>query len=57
MLRVKDPVASLKFYIEILGMTLVKISPSEGGKFTNYFLSDKQRAAAAGGRNEEGEQF
>ena len=40
MLRIRDPVASLKFYIEHLGMTLAKISPSEGGKFTNYFLSE-----------------
>jgi len=44
MLRIRDPVASLKFYIEHLGMTLAKISPSEGGKFTNYFLLFPQSA-------------
>lgn len=43
MIRIKDPVKSLDFYVQKLGMTLVHISPSEKGKFTNYFLSEQRR--------------
>jgi catechol 2,3-dioxygenase-like lactoylglutathione lyase family enzyme len=38
MIRIKDPKQSLDFYIQQLGMTLVHVMHSEGGKFTNYFL-------------------
>ena len=38
MLRVKDPAKSLDFYTRILGMTLVRKSDYEGGKFSLYFL-------------------
>lgn len=38
MIRAKDPSKTLPFYIDTLGMTLVHESPSQGGKFTNYFL-------------------
>ncbi|KAL8280866.1 hypothetical protein RQP46_006870 [Phenoliferia psychrophenolica] len=37
MFRIKDPKASLAFYIDILGMELLDESP--GGDFTNYFLA------------------
>ncbi|KAK1759733.1 lactoylglutathione lyase [Echria macrotheca] len=36
MLRVKDAEKSLKFYQEVLGMTLLR--PHDGGNFTLYFL-------------------
>ena len=39
MLRVKDPAASLDFYTRILGMTLLRKSDYEGGKFSLYFLA------------------
>ncbi|KAJ3238539.1 Lactoylglutathione lyase [Chytriomyces hyalinus] len=37
-IRVKDPVKSLAFYRDILGMTVLDESTSVAGKFTNYFL-------------------
>ncbi|KAI6033271.1 Glyoxalase/Bleomycin resistance protein/Dihydroxybiphenyl dioxygenase [Pisolithus orientalis] len=37
MLRIKDPKASLHFYTEILGMTLIR--ESNMGDFTLYFLA------------------
>ncbi|VDB83243.1 unnamed protein product [Peniophora sp. CBMAI 1063] len=40
MLRVKDPKASIKFYTEVLGMTLVDEHPSDD--FTLYFLAFDQ---------------
>lgn len=39
MIRIKDPKPSLEFYQNVLGMNLFRTQPSEGGKFTNYFLS------------------
>ncbi|CCH46451.1 Lactoylglutathione lyase [Wickerhamomyces ciferrii] len=38
MIRVKDPVKSLKFYREVLGMKLLSTSEHESAKFTLYFL-------------------
>lgn len=38
MFRITDARKSLHFYCEVLGMTLLSRSDSEGGKFTNYFL-------------------
>ena len=38
MLRVRDPEASLAFYRDVLGMTLLKRSDFEAGKFSLYFL-------------------
>lgn len=37
-MRIKDPEKSLKFYKEVLGMSLFRESPSEAAKFTNFFL-------------------
>lgn len=42
MIRVKDPQASLDFYTRILGMTLVRKSDYERGKFSLYFLAHVQ---------------
>ena len=39
LLRVKDQAASLYFYTRILGMTLLRKSDYEGGKFSLYFLA------------------
>lgn len=41
MLRVKDPVKSIAFYRDVLGMTLLREShfPKEKGDFSNYFLA------------------
>ncbi len=39
MLRIKDPVRTLKFYTEVLGMTLVKRLDFDDMKFTLYFLA------------------
>lgn len=39
MLRVKDPEASLKFYRDILGMSLIHKWDVETGKFSLYFLA------------------
>lgn len=38
MLRVKDPVRSLDFYINVMGMTLIKEMPFPSMEFTLYFL-------------------
>ncbi|TKA76064.1 hypothetical protein B0A55_05707 [Friedmanniomyces simplex] len=38
MIRVKDKDASLKFYQDIMGMTLKRTSENEAAKFTLYFL-------------------
>lgn len=38
MIRVKDPVKSLKFYREVLGMKLFRKHDVEAAKFTLYFL-------------------
>ncbi|KAI9313344.1 lactoylglutathione lyase [Dichotomocladium elegans] len=39
MIRVKDPIASIKFYTEVLGMKLITKSDNPSGKFTLYFLA------------------
>ena len=39
MFRIKDPVKSIPFY-EACGLTLVRSSPHEGGKFTNFFMAN-----------------
>ncbi|CAG8544330.1 1084_t:CDS:2 [Ambispora leptoticha] len=39
MIRVKDPVASLQFYQDVLGMKLINRADYESGKFTLYFLA------------------
>ena len=38
MLRVKDPSASLAFYCDVLGMTLLRKADIEAGRFSLYFL-------------------
>ena len=38
MIRVKDAEASLKFYQEVLGMTLIRTSENPDNKFNLYFL-------------------
>jgi catechol 2,3-dioxygenase-like lactoylglutathione lyase family enzyme len=38
MLRIKDPKKTIPFY-EQCGLTLVRSSAHEGGKFTNYFMA------------------
>lgn len=38
MIRVKDPVKSVNFYENVLGMTILMKSEHANGKFTNYFL-------------------
>jgi len=38
MLRVKDPEASLAFYVSLLGMSLIETITVPPGKFTLYFL-------------------
>lgn len=39
MFRIKDPVRTLKFYTEVLGMTLIKRLDFDKMKFTLYFLA------------------
>ncbi|KAJ1675186.1 Lactoylglutathione lyase [Spiromyces aspiralis] len=38
MYRIRDPKASLKFYRDILGMSLLQEHHDEKNKFSNYFL-------------------
>ncbi|KIX98431.1 uncharacterized protein Z520_05732 [Fonsecaea multimorphosa CBS 102226] len=38
MIRVKDPQKSLKFYQEVMGMSLMRTSEQKAGGFTLYFL-------------------
>src|ERR1700722_13166958 len=38
MIRVKDHEKSLKFYQEVMGMTLMRTSENEAAKFNLYFL-------------------
>jgi len=38
MIRVKDHETSLKFYQEVMGMTLMRTSENEAAKFNLYFL-------------------
>ncbi|OAA65217.1 lactoylglutathione lyase [Niveomyces insectorum RCEF 264] len=47
MIRVKDSERSLRFYQDVLGMTLIRSVPNEAAKFTNFFLAyTKDRSAA-----------
>ncbi|KAG8907940.1 Lactoylglutathione lyase [Tulasnella sp. 403] len=46
MIRVKDPVVSLRFYQEVLGMDLIYTQVEEEAKFTLYFLSYDQPGSA-----------
>ncbi|MCR9175390.1 MAG: lactoylglutathione lyase [Alphaproteobacteria bacterium] len=49
MVRISDVDASLKFYCDLLGMEEIRRYDSEGGRFTNIFLSapeDKERATS-----------
>ena len=39
MLRIKDPIKSVKFYTDILGMNLIKQYENKPGKFTLYFMA------------------
>jgi len=39
MIRVKDPEKSIKFYQEVLGMTLVRTHENKDAKFNLYFLA------------------
>lgn len=39
MVRIKDPAASLAFYRDVLGMTLLRSQDFEGPQFTLYFLA------------------
>jgi lactoylglutathione lyase len=39
MFRIKDPEKSLKFYQEVIGMTLIRTADVPAGKFTNFFLA------------------
>ncbi|BFZ61263.1 Lactoylglutathione lyase [Saitoella coloradoensis] len=50
MLRVKDPQASLKFYRDTLGMSLVNKWDFEEAKFSLYFLAYDSEGAAEGGK-------
>lgn len=43
MFRVKDPKKALDFYCGLLGLHLVRVMHSEGGKFSNYFLANPVR--------------
>lgn len=43
MIRVKDPKASLAFYQSTLGMSLLRRSEHENGKFTLYFLAYRRQ--------------
>ncbi|KAI8618583.1 hypothetical protein BC830DRAFT_1166070 [Chytriomyces sp. MP71] len=51
--RIRDPVQSLRFYRDILGMTVLNESASEKGKFTNYFLGFNVPEEIANGTNEQ----
>lgn len=42
MIRVKDPIKSLDFYTNTLGMKLIRRSDFESAKFTLYFLAHKK---------------
>lgn len=42
MLRIKDPEASLAFYQNVFGMTLLRRTEHPGGEFTLYFLACTQ---------------
>ena len=46
MLRIKDPTKTIPFY-EKCGLTLVRSSPHEGGKFTNFFMANLSPALKA----------
>ena len=38
MIRVKDPEKSLKFYQEVLGMSVMRVAENPANKFNLYFL-------------------
>ncbi|CAI9104987.1 OLC1v1003793C1 [Oldenlandia corymbosa var. corymbosa] len=46
MFRIKDPQASLKFYSEVLGMSLLKRLDFPGMKFSLYFLGYEDLSSA-----------
>lgn len=50
MIRIKDPEKSLKFYQEVLGMSVVRKHENPDNKFNLYFLAypDSQPIAADG---------
>lgn len=48
MIRVKDPLKSLKFYQEVLGMKLVRKSDFPEAKFTLYFLGYEDHLSSKG---------
>jgi lactoylglutathione lyase len=59
MIRIKDPVKSLKFYEGALGMTLLRTHEAPEAKFTNYFVGYKKdpefvRNSGEGVSNREG---
>lgn len=57
MIRVKDPVKSLKFYREVLGMKLLSTSEHENAKFTLYFLGYENSDSFTENSIEKSEQF
>jgi len=55
MIRVKDAKKSLKFYQEVMGMSLVRIAENEANKFNLYFLGYKDAERFKAGNSAENE--
>ena len=53
MLRIKDPVRSLRFYEQVLGMRLVTRLDFDAGKFSLFFLQARGHADQADGALEQ----